>query len=240
MTLPTSDAPDVETSSDDYARRFSGRAGAFMLARQQHLLDALIADKQTVSILDVGGGHAQLSGPLAAAGHDVTVLGSKPICANRLRGDPRNSGVRFVAGDLDAFPFEDDSFDTVVAIRLMAHVDDWTSLLAEMCRVARRTVLIDYPVLTSSNVLSLMSFGLKKRIEGDTRRYRSFWGSEITRELDRHGWRVVRRGRQFLLPMALHRAASGAGALHWVEGIAAVAGVTAMLGNPAMLRADLA
>lgn len=231
-------APDIETSSAAYALRFSGRAGRFMLDRQQQVIEALLADKASATILDVGGGHAQLSGPLAAAGHAVTVIGSTPGCALRLVGDPRNAGVRFVSGDILALPFEDRSFDTVIAIRLMAHVEDWPRLIAEMCRVAERTVLIDYPVLASSNAMSLLTFGLKKQIEGDTRQYRSFWGPEIAREIARHGKRATARRRQFLLPMALHRRAKGAGVLQGVEHLSAAIGLTRLLGNPAILRAD--
>jgi ubiquinone/menaquinone biosynthesis C-methylase UbiE len=232
----TLEAPDVETSSEAYSRRFSGSAGAFMLARQQAAVDRVLADKKGVTILDVGGGHAQLSGPLAAAGHQVTVLGSTPACGIRLEQDRRNESVRFVTGSIIDLPFADDSFDTVVAIRLMAHIDDWPRLVAEMSRVARTSVVIDYPSWRSSNALSLLTFGIKKKIEGDTRQYRSFWDGEIAREFQRNGKRVVATQRQFLLPMALHRKTGGS--LKSTEAAARGLGLTALFGNPAVLRAD--
>jgi ubiquinone/menaquinone biosynthesis C-methylase UbiE len=232
----TLEAPDVETSSEAYSRRFSGSAGTFMLARQQAAVDRVLADKKGVTILDVGGGHAQLSGPLAAAGHAVTVLGSTSACGIRLEQDRRNESVRFVTGSIVDLPFADNSFDTVVAIRLMAHIDDWPRLVAEMSRVARTSVVIDYPSWRSSNALSLLTFGIKKKIEGDTRQYRSFWDGEIAREFERNGKRVVATQRQFLLPMALHRKTGGS--LKSAEAAARGLGLTALFGNPAVLRAD--
>jgi ubiquinone/menaquinone biosynthesis C-methylase UbiE len=232
----TLEAPDVETSSEAYSRRFSGSAGAFMLGRQLAAVERVLADKRGVSILDVGGGHAQLSGPLAAAGHQVTVLGSTPACAVRLGQDGRNANVRFVTGSIVDLPFPDDSFDTVVSIRLMAHIDDWPKLVAEMCRVAKTSVVIDYPSWRSSNALSLLTFGVKKKIEGDTRQYRSFWDGEIAREFARNGKKVVAVQRQFVLPMALHRKTGGS--LQGAESVARGVGLTALFGNPAILRAD--
>lgn len=231
-------APDVETSSDAYARRFAGPAGTFLLDRQLALVRALLADKCEVELLEIGGGHAQLSGPLAAAGHHVTVLGSDPCCAIRLARDPRNAEVRFVPGSLVELPFADGSFDTVIAIRLMAHIDDWHRLVAEMARVARSTVLIDLPVWASSNALSLLTFGVKKRIERDTRHYRSFWKSAVAREFRRHGMRVTAQRGQFVLPMALHRGAKGSPALQRCEAAFDQLGLSGWIGNPLLLRAD--
>ncbi len=238
MSFTAIEAPDIETSSEAYARRFSGAAGAFMLARQLAMVKSLLTDKCGATILEVGGGHAQLSGPLAAAGHRVTVLGSTPACSTLLAQDRRNKSVRFVAGSLVNLPFGNGSFDTVIAIRLMAHIGDWRRLVGEMSRVARQSVIIDYPTWISSNALSLLTFGIKKRIEGDTRQYRSFWDGEIAREFRRHDKRVVARRRQFILPMALHRKTAGYRAFQRFEAFAAHAGLTSLFGNPAMLRAD--
>ena len=234
----TNEAPDVETSSDAYAKRFSGKAGAFFLERQERVVLDLLADKRGVTVLDVGGGHGQLTGPLTAAGNQVTVIGSTPGCEARVHLDPRARDVRFVTGDLLALPFADRSFDTAVSIRLMAHISDWQLLVTELCRVANRTILIDYPDLASLNLLSTLTFGVKKRIEGDTRQFRNFWTSQIAAELAKHGFRIAGRSGQFLLPMGLHRAAKGALPIQLAERAADRLGLTGRFGNPAVLRAD--
>ena len=55
---------DVETSSDAYARRFAGGVGRFFLGRQRDAVLALLAPFPRARVLDVGGGHGQLTGPL--------------------------------------------------------------------------------------------------------------------------------------------------------------------------------
>ncbi len=72
----TEDA-DVSSSSDDYARRFAGAVGQWFLDIQTGItLDLLRELPPAASVLDVGGGHAQVAPPLIAAGYDVTVIGS--------------------------------------------------------------------------------------------------------------------------------------------------------------------
>jgi SAM-dependent methyltransferase len=230
--------PDVETSSDGYAHRFAGPAGRFFLDRQEALVRQALAGMQTSTLLDVGGGHGQLSGPLAAAGWAVTVVGSTPGCADRLAHDGRNLHTRFIDGDLLELPFEAKSFDAALSVRTMAHIEDWPRFIGELCRVARDRVVIDYPELMSLNLLSLASFGLKRRIEGDTRRFRTFRRQAIVAVFERHGFRLRSARGQFVLPMARHRAASGAAPLRAAETAFARIGLTDRFGNPGILCAE--
>lgn len=232
------EAPDIVTSSLAYARRFAGRAGRLFLERQEEVIADALADKQGVTILDVGGGHAQLSGPLSAWGHEITVGGSSAACAERLTSDLRNTHVTFCIVKLDRLPFEARSFDTVISIRLMAHVEDWQHFLAELCRVARNSVVIDYPDLASVNAFTFATFALKRWTEGDTRRYRNFTASMLKREFALLGFEVRSVERQFVLPMALHRLLKAPRLLAHAERMAVRVGLTRRFGNPGVMRAD--
>ncbi len=160
---------DIETSSDGYARRFSGSVGAWMLEIQEEIVAGWLAGRPAATVLDVGGGHAQLAGPLARRGHPVTVLGSDSTCAHRLRDEIAAGRVAFTTGNVIELPFADKSFDVAVSIRLVPHCERWQVLIEELCRVARLAVIIDYPARRSVNALSGAMFGLKKSIEGNTR-----------------------------------------------------------------------
>jgi SAM-dependent methyltransferase len=52
----------------------------------------------------------------------------------------------YVRADAERLPFADDSFDCVMAIRFLFHVDARTrqTILAEMARVSRRWLILDY------------------------------------------------------------------------------------------------
>ena len=67
---------DVETASDDYAARFEGDVGRYFLDQQAAITLKFLDDSPGVRVLDVGGGHGQLTAPLAEQGFDITVTGS--------------------------------------------------------------------------------------------------------------------------------------------------------------------
>ena len=100
---------DVETSSEGYARRFAGPVGHYFLDRQAEATLALLRPFPGASVLDVGGGHGQLTGPLVEAGYAVTILGSDASCEARVREWTGAGRARFVAADLLAPPLPDRS-----------------------------------------------------------------------------------------------------------------------------------
>jgi ubiquinone/menaquinone biosynthesis C-methylase UbiE len=154
-----------------------------------------------------------------------------------VRRDFPDCGV--LAGDLLALPFAPRTFDLVIGIRLLAHVRDWPRLVAELCRVARSTVIVDYPRATGFNRLTPIMFPLKKRLEGNnTRYYRTFRDAELYEALRGCGFAPRQLAAQFLLPMVVHRRANGARSLRAVEQLAKFLKVTQAFGSPAVLRAD--
>jgi SAM-dependent methyltransferase len=238
-SIPFPETPDIETSSENYASRFRGPAGTYMLdVQEKSVLDLLRDGRPLVgrTVLDVGGGHGQLAGPIAGLGCAVSVVGSDESCAARLRIGPNADKIAFVTGNLLDLPFEDRAFDTLVSVRLISHIDDWPRLVAELCRVADKSIIIDYPTWRSINALSLLTFPLKKAIEKNTRTYTTFWDGAIRKAFAQHGFRAVATRNQFVMPMALHRASKGA--LKPVEEMLRTTGVTRLIGNPVIIKLD--
>jgi 2-polyprenyl-3-methyl-5-hydroxy-6-metoxy-1,4-benzoquinol methylase len=234
------ETPDIETSSDNYASRFAGAAGEYLLSVQEAGLLQLMQDGRPLRgrlVLDMGGGHAQLISPLLAQGCKVSVAGSNVQCAERVRlkhGDT----VPFYEGNLVDMPIVDRAFDTVVSVRLISHMENWRGLVAEMCRVADKAIIIDYPTYASLNLLSLATFPLKKMIEKNTRTYRTFWDSEIRDSFAEHGFLPNCEFRQFTLPMALHRLCAKSSVVRTVEEGMRKSSITSKIGNPVLIRFD--
>ena len=234
---PPLESPDVESSTDAYASRFAGEAGELLLGRQTELVLELLAPWPGARVLDVGGGHAQVAGPLAGAGYRVTVTGSEEVCRARLDRLLPAGAFEFRRCDLLDLPFPDRSFDAVVALRLLAHMERWRHLLAELCRVARHAVVVDYPDRRSFNLLSGPLFRLKRALEGNTTRpFRCFGPREVIAEGARHGFGGAVVRRQFFLPIVIHRALGSAGASRAAEGASRRLGLTAAFGSPVVLR----
>ena len=241
MTLAsasTAEDADVHTASDDYARRFAGGVGAWFLDVQARIVRELLAPWPHASVLDVGGGHAQLTGPLADAGHEVTVHGTSEACAHRLRPWLEDGRVRFVRGPMLTLPWPNRAFDVVVAFRLLPHVDRWRELTAELGRLARHAVLFDYPTTRSANAVAGAFFGLKKGVEGNTRPFRVFTEREIDDGVSAAGLTTTARRAEFAVPMAVHRAVGLAPLSRVLEGAAAAVGLTSLAGSPVVRRVE--
>lgn len=206
---------DIATASDDYAGRFAGSVGAWMLKVQEDAVLELLHDHPGVAVLDVGGGHGQLAAPLCREKYPVTVVGSSEACRRRIAAlvdaslpaiGPAQAGqCRFQVANILKLPFADRSFDTVLCFRLVTHCARWEELIGELCRVAARAVIVDYPTSQSLNCAAPRLFGAKKKLEGNTREFRLFRHAEIIGAFARHGFVPVRRSGQFFLPMVLHR-----------------------------------
>ena len=236
MTAP--EDADVETSSDAYARRFAGPVGAYFLEVQAEATLDLLRPWPGASVIDVGGGHGQVTGPLVDAGYQVTVFSSDPCCESRVRGWTRQGRAGFAAGDLLSVPFPGRSFDVVLSYRLLPHVRRWPELVAELTRLARLAIVVDYPTTRSANALSEWTFGLKKGVEGDTRPFRVFRDREIQEAFAREGFAPTGRRPQFLFPMALHRATGSAALARVIEGAGGSLGLRRAFGSPIILRLE--
>lgn len=197
---------DIETSSDEYATRFAGEAGQWMLDVQERLTLDLLSPYKGASVLDVGGGHGQLAIPMCRDGYHVTVLGSDASCRHRISSIVEAGDCTFQIGNVIALPFGDNAFDVVIAFRLLTHCEKWPVLVSELCRVARKAVIVDYPTSQSLNAIAPMLFKAKKRIEKNTRMWRLFRHREVSRAFADHGYARTGRRSQFFLPMVLHRA----------------------------------
>jgi ubiquinone/menaquinone biosynthesis C-methylase UbiE len=230
--------PDIETSSADYARRFAGRAGAYLLEVQTNAVQGVMRTLPAGTVLDVGGGHGQLVDPLTQLGWKVTVHGTDAECVKNLRELHGKRGCEYIEGSLFSLPVPDRSFDAVIAVRLLSHVDAWPRLLAEMCRVARTAVIVDYPSKFALNALTPMLFALKKSLEGNTRTYASFSRTELLAEYAQHGFGLGKEIKQFFMPMVVHRVGKGGLPFRALEGACRVTGLTALAGSPVILRVD--
>jgi hypothetical protein len=135
-------------------------------------------------------------------------------------------------------PHEDRSFEAVLCFRLLPHVTDPERLLSELCRVARRAVVFDYPSSRSFNRIAGSTFSMKKRIERNTRTFTTFSPGRIERALAGNGYRVRATRPQFLLPMVLHRLHGSAAVGRALEWPGRTLGMLGRFGSPVILRAD--
>ena len=134
-------------------RRFNRRLGGVALSVRA--LEALTADRDELSLLDVGTGGADIPLALIEAwrrrGRRLRVVGidHRPeVLAAAVLANPRLSaadGLELHVGDGTSLPYQDRSFDVAHASLLIHHLEPGAAvtLLREMRRVARRGVIVN-------------------------------------------------------------------------------------------------
>ena len=227
---------DIETSSDDYARRFSGKVGNWFLRVQEEATLRMLAPYKEAKILDVGGGHGQLTTALIRHEYQVTVLGSSEACKQRIQKYVDENRCSFKVGNILDLPYPDQAFDVVVSYRLLPHVTRWERFLSELTRVAQKAVIVDYPAVQSVNAIAPLLFRLKKRLEGNTRPYTSFRESQLLEVFRTHDFIWAERFPEFFLPMALHRTLKLPVLSSRLERISRLSGLTRLFGSPVILK----
>jgi ubiquinone/menaquinone biosynthesis C-methylase UbiE len=197
-------APDIESSTLDYATRFNRRAGAWFLFCQKKATQKLLAGT-ALNVLDVGGGHGQNINTVIEQGHTLTILGSNGSSIEMIQDAIENSTISYNTGNLLALPYDDNSFDVVISYRTFSHMEQWENFIGELARVAKSRVIVDYPSNCSFNIFYNALFFLKKKFEPNTREYNSFASRTIEAIFEKHGFRLESQYKQYFLPMALHR-----------------------------------
>ena len=224
-------APDIESSTLDYATRFSRRAGAWFLLCQKQATQKLLTGT-ALNVLDVGGGHGQNIDSVLELGHTLTILGSKGSSIEMIQDVIENNTVSYNTGNFLTLPYDDNSFDVVISYRTFSHMDQWDSFIGELARVAKSRVIVDYPSSCSFNILYNALFFLKKKIETNTREYNSFSPRTIEASFEKNNFRLASQYKQFFLPMALHRMLDIRPLSESCESIFRFLKLTALFGSP--------
>jgi len=101
----------------------------------------IIHDVTGNSILDAGCGHGHLTEQLVMK-HSVSVTGLDIIVP-----DTHNNGLNpvYCRGNVEALPFADNSFETVICAHTLEHVTDLNQAISELRRVTSRRLIIVVP-----------------------------------------------------------------------------------------------
>jgi ubiquinone/menaquinone biosynthesis C-methylase UbiE len=214
--------------------RFSGPIGKLIAETQARQIAAFLAPIDGRRILDVGTGTGRAAIALAKAGASVTGVDAsrEMLAVAERRAREERVTVTFAHGDAHRLAFPDRAFDAVVCLRVLMHTPDWRTSLAELCRVASDRVVFDYPSLYSAAAIQAGVRRVTHRFDPSVEAYRVFRPSAVADALDAAGFRIAGEHRQFVLPIALHKAVNSEAWTTRIEGAFDRAGVMRRLGSP--------
>jgi len=231
---------DPDTARTFEARRFGGPIGELVAATQARVLADFLGKLDGRSILDVGTGTGRAARLLARGGARVTGVDASEemLAVARTRTTDEGLSIPFLAGDAHALDFPDRSFEVAVSLRVLMHTPRWPLCISELCRVADRFVVLDYP---SARGLAAVESVVRRGAHAvgvPTEPYRVFMDRTIAGALVRSGFRIRSVHRQFVLPIAFHKAVGSRRFTERSEAVLDQVGLLRMFGSPVTLLAE--
>jgi SAM-dependent methyltransferase len=222
------------------ALRFGGPIGRYLLDCQQTLLAEALAPVAGRSILDVGTGTGRAAIGLAGAG--ATVIGvdasEEMLRVALAKAADALVAIRVGIADAHALPLASRSVDGVVCLRVLMHAIDWRVCIGELCRVAKWRVVCDFPSSASAAAIESRARRIARSMGRHVEAYRVIAERDVTDVFRQHGFRVVLVRRQFVLPIAFHKAVGRLGFTHASERMLAAVGLLRLAGSPVTLVAE--
>lgn len=230
--------PSTAQTFDD--RRFGGPIGDLVGSTQARVLANFIGGIHDRDILDVGTGTGRAARLLARGGARVTGVDASDAMLDvaRLRASEEGVQVKFLRGDAHALEFHDHSFDVAICLRVLMHTPQWRRVIAELCRVAQRLVIVDYPAALSFALLESWSRRAVHAVGARTEPYRVFTDRAVAGAFLQNGFRIRSMHRQFVLPIAFHKAVGSRGLTTSVEGVLERVGLLNLVGSPVSVVAE--
>ncbi|MEP7307105.1 MAG: methyltransferase domain-containing protein [Acidobacteriota bacterium] len=231
---------DPSTAKNFDRRRFGGPIGQMVADSQAEAVARFAGPIHDRTILDVGTGTGRAAILLARAGGQVTGVdpSEEMLAIARLQASDASLSIRFDIGDAHRLQFADRVFDVVVCLRVLMHAADWEGCLAELCRVSSRAVIIDYPSARSAAFLESIGRRLVHRFGARTEPYRVFRDATVARALEKAGFRIRAEHRQFVLPIALHKAIGSARFSSRTRALSERLGLLRVFGSPVTVVAE--
>jgi SAM-dependent methyltransferase len=222
------------------AARFGGPIGRLLLEDQERVLMDFLGNIDGMRVLDLGTGTGRAAMALAARGALVTGVdaSSQMLTVARHRAAEQGLSIEFTEGDAHTLAFPDRAFDAAVCFRVLMHVPDWKKAIRELCRVTQRRLVFDYPSAASTAALQSIWRGAAAGVGRNVEAYRVFTRRAIARELARGGFRIAATHRQFVLPIALHKALGSPRFTRAVEGGLSTIGLLRLAGSPVTIAAE--
>jgi ubiquinone/menaquinone biosynthesis C-methylase UbiE len=216
------------------AMRFSGPIGTLLAESQDRVVASFLGPIEGRAVLDVGTGTGRAALGLARRGARVTGVdaSAEMLRVARDRAAAAGLAAAFEVGDAHGLAYGDRVFHAAVSLRVLMHTPDWRRCVSELCRVADDRVVFDFPAACSAAALQAFGRRVAAAAGRPVEAYRVLTSSEVRRAVEDAGFRVERVHKQFVLPIALHKALGSRGFTVAVEKALAAAGLLRLLGSP--------
>lgn len=137
---------DAASYDESYAGAIRDFRSSILQTRRTHVLGLL--DEHPGRVLDAGSGPGVFTAGLLERGAECWLVDHSPKMLRAARAKfPDDRRVRLAVADVDALPFDDGSFDTVLCIGVLQYLPRADRAIGELARVTRSggTLIVALP-----------------------------------------------------------------------------------------------
>lgn len=174
--------------SADFIWGWGTAAGKKRAERRVNYLISLADIKPGKKVLEVGCGTGIFTEKLAATNAKIFAIDISPDIISKAENKMKLANVVFKIADLENLPFENGSFDCVVGISILHHVDI-KKALKEIKRVLKRpgVIVFSEPNMLNPQVALVKNISWLKELAGDTPDETAFFRWSIKKLLVNEG-----------------------------------------------------
>lgn len=196
--------------------RFVNSAGRTIDLIQKNIILKSFLDKNSKRrILEIGTGTGRFSLMFSSNGHKVVGLDYSKnmisIAFKKTKNLNLNKNLQFVVGDALNPPFKEGSFDSIISIHVLMHIQNWEDMISNMTKLLtpKGLVLIQIPNLFSfsyfGKVLRKFArlFGL--RVQWAETEPQLFTKKKIVNVFRKCGLEITHTEMSFFIPPTIYR-----------------------------------
>ena len=167
-------------------------AGTRRAARRARFLISHGEIKPGKKILEVGCGTGIFTEKLAQTGAEVLAIDLSPDLLMKARNRVLKNNVNLIEADLEKLPFDKNSFDSVVGVSILHHVD-LGKALREIYRVLKvgGKIVFSEPNMLNPQIMIMFSHPRLRKLIGATETETPFFRWSLNRSLKEVGFSYV-------------------------------------------------
>jgi 2-polyprenyl-6-hydroxyphenyl methylase / 3-demethylubiquinone-9 3-methyltransferase len=144
--------------------------------------DRYVKNWQGLSVLDVGCGGGFSCEFMAARGVNVSGIDQSQKCIDAAMQHAYNSGLEidYRCGVAEQLPYADQSFDIVVCVDVLEHVEDVKQVISEVSRILKPNGLFFFDTINRNFKSRLVMIWLMENLLGEIERGVHDWNKFIT------------------------------------------------------------
>lgn len=123
----------------------TNRAEQWLVDNFMRSLDGVMPNREVRSVLEIGVGEGHVSERVAARFPEAEVIGVD-LPHEGLEETWAERGIKGIFADATDLPFEDNTFDLVLAIEVLEHMPKPELALSELARVGRGGAILSVPL----------------------------------------------------------------------------------------------